>query len=96
MKFLVIMRPNGQPYQIESEQVRQYAGEVRAALSSGDVEAAYAFVAGGGAFVTNADNSRDLVLKVRMNPYFKASHVEVIPIVDADVFLEGIADYKGL
>lgn len=96
MKFLVIMRPNGQPYQLDSEDTRKYAGEVREALSSGEVEAAYAFVAGGSAFVVSADNSRDLMHRVRMNPYFSGSHVDVIPIVDADEFLEEIADDRGL
>lgn len=89
MKFLVIMRPNGHPYGIEPDERQKYAGELRQALSSGDVEAAYAFVSGGGAFVVNANGSDELVAKVRMNPYFKASHVDVIPVVDADAFIGG-------
>jgi hypothetical protein len=92
MKFLVIMRPNGQPYDLASDARQKYAGELRQALSSGDVEAAYAFVAGGGAFVVNANESDELIAKVRSNPYFKGSHVDVIPVVDADAFIGGESD----
>jgi hypothetical protein len=91
MKFLVIMRPNGQPYGIAEGERAKHAGELRQALTSGEVEAAYAFVAGGGAYVVNADDTGELLSKVRDNPYFRSSHVDVIPVLDADLLMEGVA-----
>ena len=89
MKFLVIMRPNGQPYSIDKSERSKNAGELRQALTSGEVEAAYAFVGGGSAYVVNADSTGELLSKVRDNPYFLASHVDVIPVLDADLLMEG-------
>lgn len=92
MKFLIIMRPNGQSYDIGDGERGRYAGELRQALTSGEVEAAYAFVAGGGAYVVNADNTHELLSRVRDTPYFRGSYVDVIPVLDADLLIEGGSD----
>jgi hypothetical protein len=95
MKFLVMFRPNGQPHQFNTGHMRGQAAGLQELLTSGAVEVAYVFVAGGGAYVVNASDTKELFEKVRGNPLFKSSTVEVHPIADATDFLEGYADYVG-
>lgn len=93
MKFLVVLRPNGQSHGLTPEDGRTYASSIRSLMADGTLEVAYAFVAGGGAYVVNASDTRELLEKVRLNPLFRSSSVDVIPVADAVDLLEGIADY---
>ena len=95
MKFLVIFRPNGQPHQFKDEHARAHGSALNELLAKGELEIAYVFVAGGGAYVVNAADTKELFEKVRGNPLFKSSTVEVHPIADATDYLEGYADYVG-
>lgn len=91
MKFLVITRPNGQGHGLESStsSTAGFASEIKKLRSENVLEAAYAFIGGGSAYVILADTSKQLAVLVRSNPLFHTQHHEIIPIADADDFLEG-------
>lgn len=93
MKFLVISRSNGGSHGAgtHAATASSFAASLRKLIKSGEVEAAYAFIGGGSAYVISADSTKDLAYKVRSNPVFGAGTHEVIPIADAHDFLDGVA-----
>ena len=95
MKFLVINRPNGREHGLSgtADAVNSYANAVEAALKSGAIEAAYAFIAGGAAYVVNADTTQELATKVRYDPLFASMDTEIHPIADAHDFLRGVSKH---
>lgn len=95
MKFLVINRPTGDDHGLghDAGVAHDFAEQIEAAVANGTIECAYAFVSGGGAYVCTAKDTEELVKKVRLNPLFKSSHTEVIPIADAHDFLRGVAEF---
>jgi hypothetical protein len=68
---------------------------LKALLKDGTVEVAYSRVDGGHIYVVTADSMKELVYKVRGNPFFEDSDTEVIPIMDAVDFLEGLKADKA-
>lgn len=95
MKFLVIARPTGHDHGLDSSarSARRFAGELKKLQKSGGIEACYAFIAGGYAYVVNAADTRELAVKVRHDPLFDTAHTEIIPVADAVDFLEGVAGF---
>jgi hypothetical protein len=95
MKFLVIARPTGHDHGLDSspKSARRFAAELKKLQKGGAVEACYAFIAGGYAYVVSASDTRDLAVKVRHDPLFDAAHTEIIPVADAVDFLEGVAGF---
>lgn len=94
MKFLIIMRrtPGAANFQdVTPESLTAHAENIRAGLDKGRVKFAAAFLSGGGAYVVEADNAKDLAYSIRQNPMFRSCTVEIEPIVDADVFLNHAA-----
>jgi hypothetical protein len=94
MKFLVISRPHGGGHDAGSHPAvaREFADQLRKMIDDGTLEAAYAFIGGGSAYVISADSTVELAHKVRGNPVFSAGTHEVIPIADAHDFLDGVAE----
>lgn len=91
MKFLVINR-HGTPGATPSPQVlKDYAAKIREMKEKGILLAAYAFLSGGHAYVVEASDTADLARKVRLNPIFGLSETEIIPVAEAEDFLEGFA-----
>jgi hypothetical protein len=98
MKFLIIMRrnPGAASYDNSTpETLAQHAENLRMGLDKGHVHFAAALLSGGGVYVVEADNARDLAYAVRKNPLYKSCSVEIEPIVDADVFLKHAAQAVG-
>ena len=95
MKFLIINRPTGHDHGLDgsADSVHSYANAVEAGLKNGSIEAAYALIAGGSAYVINAKNTEELATKVRYNPLFASQTTEVIPVADAVDFLRGAAKH---
>jgi hypothetical protein len=85
VKFLVINRPNGRDTKFDSSPagIRYAKDLVDQTIAEGTVEAAYAFIGGGHAYIVSARDSAQLFRLVRGNPLFKSSNTEVIPILDA-------------
>ena len=95
MKFLVINRPRAElPRGLgaDSDAVAGHANAIEAALDDGTLEAAYAFIAGGSAYVINAKDTEDLAKRVRYDPLFRSSNTEIYPIAHAVDFLRAVAD----
>lgn len=82
MKFLVIMRPNGSDHSAGKD-TKSHTAALKKAIKDGTVEAAYAFIGGGCAYVVKAKDTYELAGKVRFNPLFASCHVDVIPVADA-------------
>ncbi len=93
MKFLVINRPNGRETSFDSSAagIRLAKDLIEQTIADGTIEAAYAFIGGGHAYIIEAADTEQLFRLVRGNPLFKSSHTEVIPIVDAIDALEIVA-----
>ena len=94
MKFLVIMRPNGSDHSAGKD-TKSHTAALKKAIKEGVVEAAYAFIGGGCAYVVKAKDTYELAGKVRFNPIFEASHVDVIPVADAVDFLDSAARHAS-
>lgn len=98
MKFLIIMRrvPGAVSFkEVSEEKISKHAENLKAGLKSGRVQFAAALLSGGGAYVVEAENAKELAWAVRNNPLYKNCTVEIEPIVDADVFLENAAKIVG-
>jgi hypothetical protein len=94
MKFLIIMRrtPGAANFDNASpDSLEKHADNIRAGLDKGHVHFAAALLSGGGAYVVEADNAKQLAWAIRDNPLYKNCTVEIEPIVDADVFLKAAA-----
>jgi hypothetical protein len=95
MKFLVITRPLGGGQKIANASATSYTAEIKKLHDSKVLEASYAFIGGGSAYVVQADTTKQLAVLVRSSPLFHSQSHEVIPIADAMDFLEGLAAYTG-
>ena len=98
MKFLIIMRrtPGASNFDNASaESLAKHAENIKAGLDKGHVQFAAALLSGGGVYVVEADNAKQLAWAVRDNPLFKSCTVEIEPIVDADVFLQHASKAVG-
>jgi hypothetical protein len=95
MKFLVIGKPfsKNHGYSSSNEKVSTHVNSLKSVVGSSTVEKAYALISGGFALVINANDTEELAVIVRSNPFFKTSHVDIIPIADAVDFVEGHAKY---
>jgi hypothetical protein len=95
MKFLVITRPNGNSHSVEASKssATNLAATLRQLQSDGVIEASYAFIGGGSAYVVNADTAKQLGVLVRSNPLFSSQNHEIIPVADAHDFLDGLAEF---
>lgn len=91
MKFMIINTPNGQNYSETSSNSPVDASRLQSLLDDGTLEVAYSTVAGGHIYVVKADSTEELVRLVRGNPFFHDSHTEVIPLMDAVDFIQGIS-----
>jgi len=67
--------------------------EVRRLHEEKVLEASFAFIGGGSAYVLNADTTKQLAVLIRSNPLFSSQHHEIIPVADAADFLEGLAEH---
>jgi len=85
MKFMIFNNPNGQR---EAKAGSSSAG-LDKLLKDGSVEAAYSTFGGGHIYVVTADDPEELAAKVRGNPFFRDSHTEVVPVMDALDFVRG-------
>ncbi len=104
MKFLVIGKPIVSDHAIETSSrsvssqasaVASLVGGSRSGDGGGGLEKAYALISGGFVLIINANDTLELATTVRANPLFKTCHVEIIPIADAQDFLEAAASYAG-
>lgn len=97
MKFLILNRASGQPHDLETTPgaVASHTNNLKGMLADGTLEAAWALLSGGHAYVTVAQDAEELALKLRQNPLFDSSHTEVLPIADAVDFLERFAALAG-
>lgn len=96
MKFLVISRPNGHQHDLgKNVSAKNYAAEITKLHESKVLEVSYAFIGGGSAYVVNADTAKQLAVLVRSNPLFNTQNHEIVPIADANDFLEAYDDYVG-
>jgi hypothetical protein len=89
MKFMIVNKPNGHEYAKAGSRGTN-VDTLKKLLKNGTVEVAYSTVAGGHIYVVKAADTEDLVRKVRLNPFFHDSDTEVIPLMDAVDFIEGI------
>ena len=95
MKFIILNRSSGQPSQVEASDVARHTESLRQLLADGTLEAAWALLSGGHAYVTSADDAEDLAKKLRKNPLFDSSHTEVLPVADAVDFLDRYTALSG-
>ncbi len=94
MKFLVLTRPNGTRTNTRTaEEASKLAREVKRLHEKNIIEAAFAFIGGGSAFVLNADTTKQLAILIRSNPLFSTQHHEIIPVADATDFLQGLSEH---
>lgn len=95
MRFLVIARPSSGSYDLTRDpaQLRRYAAELQEALDQKLIEAAYALVSGGYAYVVNVRNTDELAIKMRRDPLFAYSQTEALPITLAVDYLEETANF---
>lgn len=94
MKFLIINRPDGgRKVRKNPEGTRKHANSLKELLKSKEIECAYALIGGGGAYVVEAKDTRELAIMVRENPLFEQCTTDVIPVANAVEFLEGHASY---
>ncbi|MCM2292384.1 hypothetical protein NAC44_08580 [Allorhizobium sp. BGMRC 0089] len=96
MKFLVIAKQVSNGHKLSSSQdlSRVLNEALSAALSDGSIEAAYAIIAGGFAYILNADSAEELARNVRFNPLFRSSSVEILPVSDARMFLSQMGSFN--
>lgn len=95
MKFLVITRPNGADHGLDGSRMDAvaFSSEIKRLHASKVLEASYAFIGGGSAYVVKANTAHELALLVRTNPLFKSQSHEIIPVADATDFLDGYAKH---
>lgn len=93
MKFLIINTPNGKEAALDSspEAIKRYSEKIKGLLDSGDIEKAWVLHAGGHAYVLSASNSEELACKLRANNLHPDSHSEVIPVMEALDFFNGVS-----
>ena len=88
MKFMIINRSRGASYgdgNLDHSKHGQVVMEN--ALAKGHIEACYVLLSGGHIIIAECENTAELAKLVRINPLFKASDTEIIPIEDASKFL---------
>jgi hypothetical protein len=100
MKFMIINRSRGARHgdgNIDHSKHGQVVMEN--ALEKGHIEACYVLISGGHIIIAECENTHELAKLVRINPLFKSSDTEIIPIEDASHFLneyhEGHKHFTG-
>jgi hypothetical protein len=82
MKFMVMCPGSSGVATIDAESARRTAKVIREYLEHGVIEACYAFVAGGVAFVVQAESQYELIHMLRESPLIDVSHAVIHELYD--------------
>ena len=95
MKYLVISKGPSLARDAGTNALAKAKDKLQEAMEAGKVEACYGLVAGGTAWVINADSHGDLARGLRIFHLSSVHDVEVYPIVDGIKALEAHIVHKS-